>query len=78
MGKRLVPLSGEALRSIGRYSHIGFMFGLLTVGGFFLGQWIDNRVGSFPVLSILLFLLGLSAAMYYFIYMVNQDRKKDR
>jgi len=66
-------LKGEALRAIARFSHIGFFFGALTVGGFFLGRLIDNTIRTFPVFSILLFLLGLSLGMYKFILMSGEN-----
>ena len=66
-------LKGEALRAIARFSHIGFLFGALTVGGFFLGRLIDNTIRTFPVFSILLFLLGLFLGIYKFILMIGEN-----
>ncbi len=56
---------------------MGFLFGVLTIGGFFLGRWIDNRIWSFPVFAILLFMLGFSLGMYKFILMISPKKKKD-
>lgn len=65
---------GDLFMAVGRYSHIGFLFGALTVGGFFLGQFIDKKIQSFPLFSILFFLLGFGLGMYRFILMVLPPR----
>jgi F0F1-type ATP synthase assembly protein I len=64
--------------AVGRYSHIGFLFGVLTIGGFFLGRLIDKKIQSFPVFSILIFLLGFGLAMYKFILMIDPKGKPGR
>jgi|GEM_PF-6146599 len=66
---------GDLFLAVGRYSHIGFLFGALTVGGFFLGQFIDKKIQSFPLFSILIFLLGFGLGMYRFILMALPPKK---
>lgn len=62
--------------AVGRYSHIGFLFGALTIGGFFLGRLIDKKLQSFPVFAILLFFLGFGLGMYRFILMMQSSGKR--
>lgn len=79
MTKRPFLPRRDALQAFGRYSHMGFLFGALTIGGFFLGRWIDNKIWSYPVFSILLFLLGFLLGMYKFILMISpktQEKEK--
>lgn|GEM_PF-3527907 len=66
----------DVFLAVGRYSHIGLLFGILTVGGFFLGWTIDKKIQSFPAFSILIFLLGFSLGMYKFILMALSTRGK--
>lgn len=68
---------GDLFVAVGKYSHIGFLFGALTIGGFFLGQFIDKKIQSFPLFSILFFLLGFGLGMYRFILMVLPPRKTE-
>ena len=67
----------DLVKAVGRYSHIGFLFGVLTIGGFFLGRLIDKKIQSFPVFSILLFLLGFGLGMYKLILMVTPRKPGD-
>ncbi len=71
---------GNMLLAAARFSHIGFLFGALTIGGFFLGRLIDKKIQSFPLFSILFFLLGFGLGMYRFILMVlpSGKAKKDQ
>jgi ATP synthase protein I len=63
---------------IGQYSHLGFLFGFLTVGGFFLGRLIDKKIQSFPLFSIALFLLGFCLGMYKIILLSNSLNKSKK
>ena len=66
----------ELVRAVGRYSHMGFLLGALSVGGFFLGHWIDGKIWKFPAFAILFFLLGFGLGFYRFILMLLEDKKK--
>ena len=60
---------------VGRYSHVGFLMAVLCVGGFFLGRWIDEKIGTFPVFAIILFMLGFVLWFYRFILMLQEDKR---
>lgn len=66
----------EVIKAVGRYSHMGFLLGALSVGGFFLGRWIDGKIWNFPVLAILFFMLGFGLGFYKFILMLLEDKRR--
>lgn len=37
---------------------------LLTVGGYFLGYWLDGKLGTSPYLSLVGLFLGIAAGFY--------------
>ncbi len=71
-------LKRDLFGPIGQYSHVGFLFGALTVGGFFLGRLIDKKIQSFPLFSIVLFLFGFFLGMYKIILLSNSLNKSKK
>jgi hypothetical protein len=68
----------ELAKGVWRYSHIGFLLGILGVGGFFLGRWIDGLIWQYPFFSILLFMGGFALGFYRFILLIQEDSKKKK
>jgi hypothetical protein len=68
----------ELMRAVWRYSHIGFLMGVLCVGGFFLGRWIDSLIWKAPVFSIVLFMIGFALGFYRFILLLQEEKYRDR
>ncbi|MFH1999700.1 MAG: AtpZ/AtpI family protein, partial [Planctomycetota bacterium] len=64
------------IRAVGRYSHIGILLGVISVGGFFGGRWIDSKLWKYPVFAILFFMLGFALVFYRFILMLREDERK--
>ena len=59
---------------------MGFLLGGLSVGGFFLGRWIDGMIWKLPIFAVLFFLIGFALGFYRFILMLEEDerRKKEK
>lgn len=68
----------DLVYAIGRYSHMGFLLMVLSVGGFFLGWWLDKKLWDFPALGILFFLIGFAGGFYRFILMLEEDRRSKK
>ena len=66
----------EMIKAVGRYSHMGFFLGALSVGGFFLGRWIDGKIWNLPLFSIALFMIGFALGFYNFILLLQEDRRR--
>lgn len=48
----------------GDFAGIGIQFAVVLIGGLFLGQWLDKKFGTSPVLTILCLFAGAGAAFY--------------
>jgi len=55
---------------------MGFLLGILSVGGFFLGRWIDAKIWKYPIFAMLFFLIGFALGFYKFILMLQQDKER--
>ncbi len=56
--------SGDVSRAYLRYSHVGLQFAL-TIGLFAAGGWwVDEKLGTSPLVLMIAFLVGPSAAFY--------------
>lgn len=64
------------IRAVGRYSHMGFLLGICSVGGFFGGRWIDSKLWDYPIFAIFFFMLGFALVFYRFILMLQEDEKR--
>ncbi len=63
MGHRLTKNAGEAIRSVGALSTVGFAFVLAIVIGAWFGSVLDGWFGTKPVFFIAFFFLGLASGI---------------
>ena len=52
------------LRDVGEILSLGFAMAISITGGFLLGYFVDSRVGSFPVLTLVGLGLGIAGGGY--------------
>lgn len=48
----------------GDFAGIGIQFAVVLLAGLFLGQWLDGKFGTSPVLTIVCLFVGAAAAFY--------------
>jgi len=72
----MVMVNKNLVFAVGRYSHMGFLMLFLSVGGFFLGKWIDDKIWRVPVFGIILFFVGFALWLYKFVLMMEEDRRR--
>jgi len=61
---RKEPRGSPPLREFGLYGSLGITLVILTVGGYFFGNWLDGKLGTSPYLSLVGLFLGISAGFY--------------
>ena len=64
---------GPALVSAGRYAALGFEFAGTVVAGLLLGYYIDRRIGSEPLFTLLLTLGGMGGALYRLLWSLKRS-----
>ena len=70
------PPSGGGL-SGADFAGVGLQFAVAIIGFLFAGQWLDNRIGSKPVFTIIGVFLGATAAFYNMYRKITAAQKKD-
>jgi len=65
----------DVWRSINPYLGIGWFFVISTLGGLFLGRWLDKKYDTEPWLMLLGVLLGISLGFYHFFKVALHDGK---
>jgi F0F1-type ATP synthase assembly protein I len=71
----------ESYKTIGPYLGLGTQLAATIVLMFFLGRWLDQKLGTYPLLIIVFSLMGGFAGIYNFIKTVlnlNEKRKIDK
>ncbi len=58
------------------YSTLGIMFPASIAVGLFLGVFLDDLLGTSPVLTIILTLYGIAAGFYNFFKVINKYEKR--
>lgn len=53
---------GQQWKAVGSYGTVGLEMVLSILVGLFIGQWLDSKLDTTPLLSILWFFFGLAAA----------------
>lgn len=71
----------ESYKTFGPYLGLGTQLAATIVLMFFLGRWLDQKLGTYPLLIIVFSLMGGFAGIYNFIKTVlnlNEKRKIDK
>jgi len=55
------------LRLIAKYTSAAFQMAAIIVLGAFLGRYLDNTLDTKPILTIIILLVSVFAALYFFI-----------
>ncbi len=61
----------KVMRAFGLASTLGFNFAASVLIGFYLGRYLDNKLGTDPWLLILGLLIGIAAGMWGTYQMVT-------
>jgi len=64
----------KLMRFYGLMSGAVFTKIALMVGGFFLGTWIDKRLGTYPLFMLVLMLLGMSLGLWWIVRVATKNR----
>lgn len=77
MGDKTVK---DKVRAIGAYAGFGIQLGVTIVAFCFLGYYLDGRLGTLPILTILGTFIGAGGAFYsiYRKLVPRENKKKDR
>lgn len=60
---------GQIMKALGLLTYIGILM-VVSIGiGYFLGAWIDGRLNTEPVISIIGLIVGVGAG-FYSVYQV--------
>lgn len=71
------PRAGELSRISGQYVGHGLTVALSTLLFFLIGWWVDSKLGTTPVLTILGAFVGAGAGFYrLYYYVVIEPRLK--
>jgi F0F1-type ATP synthase assembly protein I len=54
------------------YTHLGFTLAAATLGMFFLGYWVDGKIGTRPMLAIVGAFLGATGGFINLIRTLNR------
>jgi ATP synthase protein I len=74
--KRQPPTPSRGL-SGADFAGVGIQFAFAIIAFLFAGQWLDNRIGTKPVFTILGVFLGAGAAFYNMYRKITAAQKKD-
>jgi len=62
------------LSSLATYSHLGLTLAITTLGMFFLGYWIDGKIGTRPMLAIAGAFIGMTGGFIKLVRTLNRVR----
>jgi len=69
--------STEHLKTVSAYTHLGLTLALTTLGLFFLGYWLDGKIGSRPLLAIVGAFLGAAGGFINLIRTLNRMQREE-
>ena len=74
----LRKLDFDALKNLSLVSHIGIIMILPIIGGVYLGNYLDNRLGTGSVFLLVGIILGvITAFMNLFKIAIRKSKKRD-
>jgi ATP synthase protein I len=78
-GWREPMFSGDQgpIRALAAMGSLGFVLGLLTLLGWYLGQYLDRRFGTGPWLGLVGSLLGMGAGFFEVFTIVLRAQRDD-
>ncbi len=59
------------------YTHLGLTLAVSTLAGFFLGYWLDGKLGTRPLLAIVGAFIGGTAGFINLVRTLNDIQKSD-
>lgn len=59
------------------FAGVGIQFAAAIIAFLFAGQWLDNRIGTGPVFTIVGVFVGSGAAFYNMYRKISSAQKKD-
>lgn len=71
--------SGSTVRALGITGGIGFMMAACVLGGYFVGSYLDSKLGTAPWLLVTFLLMGLAAGFietYNIVKKLNKETDK--
>ena len=72
-GRRAEKAEEPLLAEMGRYAHLGFQLALSTGLFLLVGWWLDSRIGTVPLLTIVGALGGAAAGFYSVVRQVLSE-----
>ena len=66
----------NVLKYIGLVTELGLIVVISIGGGLLLGLWLDNKLGTKALFTVVLLFLGIGAA-FFNVYRMVMPRKKD-
>ena len=71
------PDEQDPLIGASRYAALGFEFAGIVVAGVLVGYWIDGRLGTPPLFTLLLTLGGMGGALYRLLWGLKKFSGRD-
>ncbi len=63
----------DLLKKFAKYSSMPFEFFVMIGGGAYLGNWLDKKFETGYALTIILAILGFSAALYHIFKSIKKE-----
>jgi ATP synthase protein I len=60
-----------------RYSSLGLEMGIAVAIGYFIGHWLDGKLGTDPWLTLLFLLFGIAAGFRSVIKLTMEELRKE-
>lgn len=59
-----------------QYSHLGMTLAVSVLVGFFVGFWLDGKIGTKPLLAIIGAFIGMTGGFIYLVRTLNRLQKE--
>jgi len=76
-GKRHRQTPGSGGLSAGDFAGVGIQFAVAIIAFLYAGQWLDNRIGTSGVFTIIGVFVGAGAAFYNMYRKIAAAQRKD-